>query len=62
MEELDRIEEMIRHSKQRVFTRAELFRMIEQIKGWKSKHMKIDSVVNDFHAKPIDQLKDGNEI
>lgn len=37
MEELDRIEEMIRHSKQRVFTRAELFRMIELAKGWTPK-------------------------
>lgn len=37
MRELDKIEELVRYSKQRVFTRAEVFRMIELAKGWTPK-------------------------
>ena len=34
MSELDKLEEKIKHSKQRVFTRAELFRMINNLREW----------------------------
>jgi len=37
MRELDKIEELVRFSKQRVFTRAEVFRMIELAKDWEPK-------------------------
>lgn len=37
MRELDKIEELVRYSKQRVFTRAEVFRMIELAKDWTPK-------------------------
>ena len=38
MEELDKLEEKIKSSKQRVFTRAELFRMINNLREWDSEN------------------------
>lgn len=51
MTDLDRMEEKIRGIHQRVFTRAELFRMIDELRDWKSSITRVPEIGPIFNQK-----------